>query len=111
MSLQRSRFILVTDAEAAFQSASKRHCHAILQADDTLRVRLALFFAKATSRNTKDCLVSRKSSPLEDNAIVMAIIDDITITGDLEANCRTEAARAELQSHTASFRSNSDGYV
>ena len=34
---------------------------------------------------------------LEDNATVLAIIDDITIMGDLEVICRTEAIRGALQ--------------
>ena len=31
-----------------------------------------------------------QDSTVEDNATVMAIIDDITIMGDIEAICRTE---------------------
>ena len=38
-----------------------------------------------------------QDSSLEDNATVMAIIDDITIMGDLEAICRTEVIRDALQ--------------
>ena len=128
------RGILVTDAKAAFQSSSRRHCHATLQADDSLRVHLAPFFAKQHQGTQKvvwaeghrvfpvssgftqgDINASKlfacntanlvaglqhaalQDSSLEDNATVMAIIDDITIMGDLEAICRTEATRDALQ--------------
>ena len=39
-----------------------------------------------------------QGSTVEDNATVMAIIDDITIMGDIEAICRTKKIRGSLQS-------------
>ena len=131
----KTRCILVTDAKAAFQSASRRHCYEMLQADDSLRAHLAPFFAKqhqgiqkvvwaegnrvfpVSSGFTQGDINASKlfacntanlvaglqhaaiqDSTVEDNATVMAIIDDITIMGDIEAICRTEEIRGTLQS-------------
>ena len=40
------RCILTTDAKAAFQSASRKHCYDVLCSDDKLKERFAPFFAK-----------------------------------------------------------------
>ena len=39
------RVILTTDAEAAFQSTSRKHCYDVLCSEPTLRDRFAPFFA------------------------------------------------------------------
>ena len=41
----RVRCILTTDAEAAFQSASRKHCYDVLCSEATLKDRFAPFFA------------------------------------------------------------------
>ena len=43
---RENRCILTTDAKAAFQSASRKHCYDVLCFDDKPKKRFAPFFAK-----------------------------------------------------------------
>jgi hypothetical protein len=122
------RCILTTDAKAAFQSASRNHCHKVLCTEDTLREEFAPFFAhvhKTTQRvhwpaanltlqpssgftqgdvnssklftcNTASLVQGLQNAATED-ATVVAIVDDITIMGTLDAIVAAEESRDSLQ--------------
>ena len=122
------RCILTTDAEAAFQSASRKHCYEVLCSEATLKDRFAPFFAhthkgaqrvfwpaanlllrpssgftqgdvnssKLFTCNTASLVAGLQAEGLTD-ATVVAIVDDITIMGTLDAVKAIDSARARLQ--------------
>jgi len=126
--VENVRCILTTDAEAAFQSASRKNCYDVLCSEATLKERFAPFFAhthkgaqrvfwpaanlqlrpssgftqgdvnssKLFTCNTASLVAGlQAASPI--NATVVAIVDDITIMGTLDAVKAIDSARAHLQ--------------
>ena len=121
------RCVLTTDAKAAFQSASRHNCHKVLCTEDTLRERFAPCFAHAhkgsqrivwpanmtlkpssgftqgdvNSSKLFTCNTASQVKGLQDaggdDATVVAIVDDITIMGDLNALIAVEGSRTSLQ--------------
>ena len=122
------RCILTTDAEAAFQSASRKHCYDVLCSEETLKDRFAPFFAhthkgaqrvfwpeantllrpssgftqgdinssKLFTCNTASLVAGLQAEgPID--ATVVAIVDDITIMGTLDAVKIIDSARERLQ--------------
>ena len=122
------RCILTTDAEAAFQSASRKHCYEVLCSEATLKDRFAPFFAhthkgaqrvfwpaanmllrpssgftqgdvnssKLFTCNTASLVAGLQAEgPID--ATVVAIVDDITIMGTLDAVKAIDNSRAGLQ--------------
>jgi hypothetical protein len=132
----RVRCILTTDAEAAFQSASRKHCYDVLCSEATLKDRFAPFFAhthkgaqkvfwpaanlllrpssgftqgdvnssKLFTCNTASLVAGLQAAGSTD-ATVVAIVDDITIMGTLEAVKAIDSARMHLQ-EPANYRVN-----
>jgi hypothetical protein len=122
------RCILTTDAEAAFQSASRKNCYEVLCSEATLKERFAPFFAhthkgaqrvfwpaanlqlrpssgftqgdvnssKLFTCNTASLVAGLQAESMHD-ATVVAIVDDITIMGTLDAVKAIDSARARLQ--------------
>ena len=130
------RCILTTDAEAAFQSASRKHCYEVLCSEATLKDRFAPFFAhthkgaqkvfwpaanlllrpssgftqgdvnssKLFTCNTASLVAGLQAAGSTD-ATVVAIVDDITIMGTLDAVKAIDSARVLLQK-PANYRVN-----
>ena len=122
------RCILTTDAEAVFQSASRKHCYDVLCSEATLKDRFAPFFAHtykgaqrvfwpaanmlqrpsagftqgdANSSKLFTCntasLVAGLQAENPIDATVVAIVDDITIMGTLDAVKAIDNSRAGLK--------------
>jgi len=128
------RCVLVTDAQNAFQSASRNNCYRVLNNNEHLKRFLAPFFAmqhkgeqnivwaqansvlnassgftqgdinasKLFTVNTASLVSGLQEAALsapsnEENASVVAIIDDITVMGALRAVTNAEDVREELQ--------------
>ena len=122
------RCILTTDAEAAFQSANRKHYYDVLCSEETLKDRFAPFFAhthkgaqrvlwpeankflrpssgftqgdinssKLFTCNTASLMAGLQAEgPID--AKVVAIVDDITIMGTLDAVKAIDSARERLQ--------------